>query len=163
MCIRDSNKTNLQALEILARSWGMQTYTSENAERAFRILMQMAAQNEAIQICLSDSKMGNESGISLAARIRKEKAIASTPIVLMTTGERTAQVMTSLNVDRVLKPVKHSDLRTAFNEALEVDAPPTTVDVPLESKDDSPLRILVAEDNPVNLSLIHISEPTRPY
>ena len=151
--IVDDNKTNLKALEVLARSWGMKTYTSENAERAFRILLQMATQNEPIQICLSDSKMGNESGISLAARIRKERAIASTPIVLMSTGERTAKVMTSLNVDRVLKPVKHSDLRTAFNEALEVDAPPTTVEVPLENNGDSPLRILVAEDNPVNQKL----------
>ena len=151
--IVDDNQTNLLALKAITTSWGMNTYTSENAEEAFTILQERAAANKPIRICLTDSKIGDDSGIDLAARIRKEKSVTSTRIVLMSTGERTAQIVTSLDVDRILKPVKHSDLRIAFNEALEVHAPSTTVAGPINSADNPPLRVLVAEDNPVNQKL----------
>ena len=151
--IVDDNQTNLRALEALTTSWGMNTYTSQSAEEAFKILQERAAANEPIEICLTDSKIGKDSGIDLAVRIRKERLVTSTRIVLMSTGERTAQMVTSLDVDRILKPVKHSALRAAFNEALEVDAPITTAEVSVEAVDNPPLRVLVAEDNPVNQKL----------
>ncbi len=152
--IVDDNKTNLHALERLIRSWGMKTYSSASAEEGLKILCEKATTLDPIQICLVDSKMDKASGIDLAVKIRQEESVvASTRIVLMSTGERAGQAVTSLDVDRVLKPVKHSDLHTAFSEALDFETQATTIAGPDEENDHLPLRILVAEDNPVNQKL----------
>lgn len=151
--IVDDNPTNLKSLEALTRSWDMRTYVSDNVEQGLKILMGMSVAGDPIQLVLADSKMPNGSGIDLAIKVRQEPSIAGAGIVLMSNGERTGQVVTSLDVDRILKPVKHSDLQAAFSEALEFEAGTvSTTDTP-NTDEQQELKILVAEDNPVNQRL----------
>lgn len=151
--IVDDNPVNLRTLEALTRSWKMKTMVSENSEQALEILLGLAKANEPVQVVLADSKMGGGSGIDLAIKIRQEESIAGSRIILMSSGERTGQVVTSLDVDRVLKPVKHSDLRAALMQTLDIDTWSTTVHSKSKKSNQDAIKILVAEDNPVNQKL----------
>ncbi|MDB4778120.1 response regulator, partial [bacterium] len=152
--IVDDNESNLQALASLTRSWDMKTSVNDNVNDAIDLLLERSKAGQPIQLLLVDSKMPGGSGIDLAIKVRQEKAIAQTGIVLMSSGERTGQVVTSLDVDRIMKPVKHSDLRIAFTNALQFDSTPVVADTAVSPSEQLALKILVAEDNPVNQRLV---------
>ena len=150
--IVDDNSVNLRTLETLAVSWGMKVHTSSNVEQALAMLLGLSATGHPVQVVLTDSKMSGGSGVDLAIKIRQVDSIADTRIILMSSGERSGQVVSSLDVDRILKPIKHSDLHEALSHSVQ-DSPATTLTSQTGKSNADAIRILVAEDNPVNQKL----------
>ena len=151
--IVDDNESSLKSLSTLTRSWQIKTQICDNAQSAIEVLLEQAGREDSIQLVLVDSKMPCGSGIDLAIRVRQEDQLEGVGIVLMSSGERTGQVVTSLDVDRIMKPVKHSDLRMAFANALQFEAVTEVPSSVSKGSDQLALKILVAEDNPVNQRL----------
>lgn len=151
--IVDDNQSNRKTLASLTRSWQMKTAVCDNAGKAIDLLLEQSTGPTPVQLILVDSKMPGGSGIDLAIRVRQEESLRGVGIVLMSSGERTGQVVTSLDVDRIMKPVKHSDLRLAFANALQVETDTKASVGAIKRSEQLALKILVAEDNPVNQRL----------
>ncbi len=116
------------------------------------------ADTARFDVVITDGQMPDVDGFMLARRIKQDKTLAATPIVMLTSmssagdGARCQR----LGVDAHLsKPVKHSDLLDTLAALFGVstrrpDAEPGALPAaPLRA-----LHILVAEDNPVNLTLV---------
>lgn len=152
--IVDDNETNRSTLALITRSWNMETLVSSDVSQAIDLLVDKADSGTPVQLLLVDSKMPGGTGVDLAIKVRQEPALASTGIVLMSSGERAGQVVTSLDMDRIMKPVKHSDLRLAFANALQCDSASPQIDSSSSGTEQLALKVLVAEDNPVNQRLV---------
>ena len=114
--------------------------------------------NARFDVVITDGQMPDVDGFVLAQQIRQDKTLSATPIVMLTSmssagdGARCQR----LGVDAHLsKPVKHSDLLDTLAALFGVstrrpDAEPGALPAaPLRA-----LHILVAEDNPVNMTLV---------
>jgi len=109
---------------------------------------------------ITDCQMPDVDGFMLARRVRRERRFAQMPIVMLTSvGQSDDLARRHRNdVDALLtKPVKHSDLLEAlgrlFGVATKDGRTEPTADR-IGSRPARRLRVLVAEDNPVNRKLV---------
>ena len=150
--IVDDNATNRQILALQTRSWKMQPQTTESPGQALRWIEEGAS----FDLAILDMQMPEMDGVTLAREIRRSKGREALPLVMLTSlGQREIngreEFAAFLN-----KPVKasllHNTLAAIFagtevtaesreNEAPQFDA---------EMATRIPLRILLAEDHPVN-------------
>ena len=161
--IVDDNATNRLILEEVLSSWGARPLAVAGAVEALDALRHAASQGHPFAAALVDGMMPGVDGIGLARRIRGEPgpAVAAVPLLLLTS----AGVPEELDVCRVLriaacltKPVRQSDLFDALimavaqsehRPAIAGGDAGTTVP-PRPEPEGAPLRILLAEDHPVN-------------
>ncbi len=149
----DDNETNRRILETLLRRWGMQPRSSGSPREALR----WVADGNAFDIAILDLHMPELDGIALAAAIRASAAGASTPIVVLSSvglHERASDAVSAF----LIKPVKPSGLHDTVATVLagQASAVPVRLTQPSLDRDlgaRHPLRILLAEDNPVNQKL----------
>jgi PAS domain S-box-containing protein len=155
----DDNATNRRILEEMLASWGMNPTTVSAAVAALDALHTALEAGERFDVVISDCQMPDVDGFMLAKRIKSDRPIAQTPIVMLTSiGQLDDSVSRrKAGVDAYLtKPVKHSDLLDALATLFDVstrhpsdqDAPPATT-IPHRT-----LKVLVAEDNMVNRKLV---------
>jgi signal transduction histidine kinase/DNA-binding response OmpR family regulator len=145
--IVDDNATNRGILEIQVKMWGMKSFSASSGAEA---LQKMAEQN--FDVVLLDLQMPVMEGVTLAREIRRH---SHTPLILLSSsGETITGEDAHLFKSQISKPIKHSYL---FNSLLDILATEPRHSVHFaEKKFDStmaikhPLRILLAEDNPVN-------------
>ncbi|MEQ8784714.1 MAG: response regulator [Pirellulaceae bacterium] len=155
----DDNATNRRILFDMLTNWGMKPTVATSAREAFDHLQAAASRREPFQIALLDVNMPKADGFELAAWIRDDRALAETPLIMLTSAGRPGDLdrRQSLNIAaNLLKPVKQSELFDAIVTALDV----TTTDDEREQEaaaDAGPtfegLRVLLAEDNQVNQKL----------
>ncbi len=156
----DDNATNRQILEEMLTSWRMRPVVTSDAESAMTALRRAAAAGARFDAVIADCQMPDVDGFMLTRRIRQDKKLARTPVVMLTSlGYGDGDVRgTKAGVDAYLtKPVKHSDLLDALATVLGVSTrrPRTDRAAPaLGKRPRRALRILVAEDNPVNRKLV---------
>jgi CheY-like chemotaxis protein len=110
-------------------------------------------------VVISDCQMPDVDGFMMARRIRQDERLRATPIVMLTSVGRSEDVMRChrLGLDAYLtKPVKHSDLLDALTTLFGASGTPAAAAPVPAPRDSAPraLRILVAEDNPVNRKLV---------
>ncbi|HEY7292812.1 MAG TPA: response regulator [Vicinamibacterales bacterium] len=156
----DDNATNRRILEEMLASWHMLPTTVSDAESAMSALKTAADAGTKFDVMVSDCQMPDVDGFMLARRVRKVRRLAKTPIVMLTSvgqsNDRTRRHRNDVDV-LLTKPAKHSDLLDAFGRLFGVATrhartEPTTARIgvrPLRL-----LRVLVAEDNPVNRKLV---------
>jgi CheY-like chemotaxis protein len=144
--IVDDNATNRGILEIQSRMWGMKSFSASSGAAA---LQKMAEQN--FDVILLDFQMPEMDGVTLAREIRRH---SQTPLILLSSsGETITGKDAQLFQNQISKPIKHSSL---FNALLDILGTVPRHSAHAEKKFDStmaikhPLRILLAEDNPVN-------------
>jgi CheY-like chemotaxis protein len=152
--IVDDNQTNRRILfENLSR-WGMRPVEAESGSAAIRLLDSEAA---SFPLVLTDVHMPEMDGFQLAGHIKRRHAAA---LILMLTSDTRAGDVTrgrELGIEAYLtKPVAQAELQAAVVQVLS-RAPPVmpAPRVMPEPARESPkpavtLRILLAEDNPVN-------------
>jgi two-component system sensor histidine kinase/response regulator len=154
----DDNATNRRILEQMLASWHMEPTTVADAKEALQALRQ-ASIRERFDAVIADCQMPDVDGFMLASQIRADQRVRATPIVMLTSMGRAEDIARSREVGLhayLTKPVKHSDLldalvsifgaattRSVAHQVLEPSATP-----------DRCLKILVAEDNPVNRQLV---------
>jgi len=156
----DDNATNRRILEEMLSSWHMRPATVGDAESALLALRTAASTGARFDVVVSDCQMPDVDGFMLARRIRRERRLANTPIVMLTSIGQSDDLVRRRrsDIDAVLtKPIKHSDLLEALARLFGV-ATRHGRTAPTQARVGSPptraLNVLVAEDNAVNRKLV---------
>jgi len=160
----DDNQTNRRILQEMLASWHMEPSAVSDSMSALAALREAAAAARPFQVVITDAHMPDVDGFTLAARIKADRGLAATPIVMLSSIDRPEDVARSRKVGIAAclsKPVKHSDLLEALSASVgattrrkTAGARQTKVARDPAATPGRPLRILVAEDNPVNRTLV---------
>ena len=153
----DDNTTNRRILDEMLASWHMKPTVVADAATALDELRRTSPTGQRIDVVISDGQMPDVDGFMLARQIKKDRRLHRTPIVMLTSAARPDDVdrCRRLGIDAYLvKPVKQSDLLdtlvTLFGDARRRTPRPGKT----RQRARKPLRILVAEDNLVNRTLV---------
>jgi PAS domain S-box-containing protein len=157
----DDNATNRLILEETLAHWHMRPTAVAGGPEALAALGRAAAAGEPFALALIDVHMPRMDGFMLAEEIRRRPELAGLRTLMLTSGGQPGDVARCrrLGVTSYLtKPVKQRELLQAVARALGGDAAAARAgaagrvpEVPPASS--RPLRVLVAEDNPVNQKL----------
>lgn len=153
----DDNATNRRILYEILTNWGMLPETAESVEQAETLMAAAHDGGRPFELILSDVNMPGANGFELARHVHGHPKFGKTLIMMLTSGGRTGDVdlCRELGVNSYLmKPIKQSELFDAIVQALGI----TQADEAAEMQDpahdlDRPLRVLLAEDSPVNQKL----------
>jgi PAS domain S-box-containing protein len=154
----DDNATNRRILDEILRSWMMVPATACSAEEALRLLREGREAGNPYPLVLTDAHMARTDGFALAEAIKRDAGIASTVVMMLTSGDRPEDSLRCEQLGIVaylLKPIKQSELLEAIDVALGISTPPRTKTSPVERRPRraGSLRLLLAEDSLVNQSL----------
>jgi signal transduction histidine kinase/CheY-like chemotaxis protein len=150
----DDNATNRRILVDLLSSWGMQAVATADGAEAIRATEDAA---RPFSIALIDMNIAGDSGVDVASQLRLSKNCATTPILLLTSADQPPDSAHTPAVNGFLvKPVGQKALldaiRRLVGSRLTVDHEPAAPAV-TPTRAARRLRVLVAEDNPVNQKL----------
>jgi CheY-like chemotaxis protein len=154
----DANATNREILVEVLGGWGMKVGSASSVSEALTSLRRAGERGELFEILIADSAMSEDDGLGLLDQMQKDKQLATTPMVMLTTGDRFGAVARRENAGLsscLLKPVKQSELRAAIQNCLGPQAQ-ERADAPVANASNSAgrsLKILLAEDNIVNQKL----------
>lgn len=155
----DDNATNRMILEEMLSNWSLRPDSSPGATDALAKLAAANASGDPYRLVLTDCNMPDIDGFTLTALIKEDTRLASTIIMMLTSGSRVGDVARCEQLGiatHLLKPVKQSELFDAIVLALGITAAedeqahPILADEPPSS---APLQILLAEDSLVNQKL----------
>jgi signal transduction histidine kinase/CheY-like chemotaxis protein len=159
--IADDSASNRTILVDTLRRWGMRPRGVASGGEALEALRQAQAEGRPYPLLLLDAYMPDMDGFTVAERVRAHPELKDLRIMLLTSAGRRGDAARckELRIEAyLLKPIKQSSLREAISAVLgrEGDsqaaaAPPLTRHSIRESR--ARLRILLAEDNPVNQRL----------
>jgi PAS domain S-box-containing protein len=161
--IVDDNHTNRRILEGMLKRWEMKIATVEGGELALKELSSAMDANQPYRLVLTDVHMPKMDGFALIERIRQRPGFAAATIMMLTSASHRvdAERCRELGVAAyLLKPIRESELREAIALVMgaheQQGAAPLITRYSLQDARDptNVLRILVAEDNPVNQRLI---------
>jgi signal transduction histidine kinase/DNA-binding response OmpR family regulator len=143
----DDHPTNRRVLETQLKSWRMLADAASSGQEALQLLA-----HKTYDIALIDFQMPDMDGVSLAREIRKTSAM---PLMLLSSsGEVMANEDSLLFQAQLLKPLKHSLLFAAILKMTGTirsnPLPPAHKHFDSGLAVNSPLRILIAEDNTIN-------------
>jgi PAS domain S-box-containing protein len=142
----DDNAIHRRILERMLQSWRLQPRMVASGTEALQ-----AFQNGGhFDVALLDYRMPEMNGVELAAAIRDLPTGRTLPLVLL--GSATTHSLDSHFADSLTKPIKASHLLNTLTKVLRLPGHPA-----IRASTDSPpaatvppLKVLVAEDNPVN-------------
>ena len=152
--IVDDHATNIQILSDQTRSWGMEPFACTSGAEALKALQNGAVFDTAI---LDQHVPEMDSG-ALVGELRKLSQSAPTPLVMLTSLGNYSEsrgVSRDLFSHSLMKPIKpivlYNVLMDVFKKRPAPFPGPATPEAINETlADHHPLRILLAEDNPVN-------------
>ena len=156
----DDNATSRQILGQHTRSWKVRSDAASSGREALKVLHD-AIVNDPYQLVILDMRMPEMDGLTLARSIKRDPALASTHLIMLTSlGDsfESGEVEQSGIEACVSKPVKGPRLFDSIFEVLSGGAPPTperrrALTGSLKLRGDptgKPVRILLAEDNTIN-------------
>ena len=151
--IIDDNATNRRILFALTRQWRMNSHTCDSGESGLAELSRAASEGSPYRLLLLDERMPGMAGIEVLGRIRRNPALESVVIMMLTSCDlvESAALCRQMGVETYLiKPISSSDLLGSIRLAIGAHIPATTVTPAGVSPSSRSLRILLAEDNPVN-------------
>jgi PAS domain S-box-containing protein len=155
----DDNPTSLRVLADLLGRWGMQVSLANSGPAALGALDSALAAGQPFRLLIADSYMPEMDGFTLVEKIHEARELAHTLVILMLrSGDqwRAAARCRKLGIAvHLTKPIRGGELRQAILATLYpgLVAPAAPKDDDARAAEDHPrvnLRILVAEDNPVN-------------
>ena len=155
----DDNRTNRRILEQFLLGWRMHPALADGSRAALEALDRSAESGHTFPLVLLDAQMPEIDGFMLARQIRANPAYRNAIVMMLTSDDRRENIARcrEIGIDSYLvKPVTQPDLFDAILVAMgergrlaEPLADPAVVEPPPRGG----LRILVAEDNPVNQKL----------
>ena len=149
----DDNETAQRIAISLLISWNCVARGVSSAQRALHLM-----RNERWDAVLIDWHMPEENGAQLAQAVKKEFSSVAPPLIYLSSGTASAREAlgsaAGLIAAIVPKPVRRHQLQRAldqvFNGASQNQAASSTKIFDSDFAKRAPLRILLAEDNPVN-------------
>jgi len=158
----DDNATNRRVLEGMLKRWEMKACSAESGEEALKRLCEAREAGEPYGLILTDMHMPGMDGFELVERIREKPELSAATIMMLTSaGHRgDAARCQELGVSAyLLKPIRQTELREAVARVLgaqeQKSAIPLITRYSLQDarEPSASLRVLLAEDNPVNRRL----------
>lgn len=157
----DDNETNRRILEGLLARWDMTCTSVASATEGLTALSAAETSEARYQLVITDMHMPEMDGFGFVECIRNSDCSSNIPVLMLTSaGNRgDASRCRELSLDSYLvKPIRRRDLGEAITRALHrKDYAQETVSQPSPTVSTEPakgMRVLVAEDNPVNQKLI---------
>jgi CheY-like chemotaxis protein len=152
--IVDDNATNRRILQETVIRWGMEAQAVDSAASAIAALR--AHGGNSFQLLLVDEKMPEMDGFELIEYIQKNFKVPGAIMMLGSTDQPvSAGKCRSLGVNSyVVKPVKAQELLLAIRSAMrmiELPAKPAVTEIKAQTQK---RRILLAEDNVINQTLV---------
>ena len=166
--IVDDNLTNQQVLHRMLSRWGLQPTAVDGGHAAQQTLEAARKAGSPFSLILLDDQMPIMDGFTLVEQIRKHAQFGGAIIMMLTsTGQTGVTRGSDLGISRfLLKPVRQGELLEAICQVLnkrsqQEPAPLLTRQTLPEDKRRA--RILVAEDNGVNQTLVRRLLEKRGY
>ncbi len=158
----DDNATTRRFLERLLARWGAQCAAVAGGRQALARLQEAAAMGRPWAVVLLDMQMPDLDGLATAQEIHRQHGPDAPRIIMLTSWARQQLDAEAQAVGISLcmpKPIRVGRLLEALRAISATDgpAPASSPSTPVESVDTPPvpaLRILVAEDNVVNQTVI---------
>jgi PAS domain S-box-containing protein len=168
LCVVDDTATNRMVLRHYAKAWGMIYAETDRASEVLPMLREAARAGQPFDLLILDLEMPGMDGLELAARIRAEDRLSSLKLVFLTSMARRGEAKSACEAGiagYLTKPVRQAQLyaclRSAMGQAttnspagdLEIRTPPSrpvTERRASEAERRTTIRLLIAEDNPVN-------------
>jgi PAS domain S-box-containing protein len=153
--IVDDNATNRKVISMQAKSFGMITTEVESAQLALALL----EDKHAFDIALLDMQMPGMDGMTLAKKIKSMQNGEALPLIMLSSvGSQDKRKQNGLFSAFLVKPIRQQQLYNALtrvfgNGVTSVDHVKLQFTIDSEMAKKLPLRILLAEDNPVNQKL----------
>ncbi len=159
--IVDDNRTNRRILDGLLKNWGMRAVSVEGGELALAQLASALDAGDPFRLILTDMHMPQMDGFDLVGHIRRRPELVTSTIMMLTSGGQKGDAARCKELGigaYLLKPVRQAELREgianilgAGEKAAHIPMITRYADSTLGSK--RSLRILLAEDHPVNQML----------
>jgi len=156
----DDNHVNREVLKKMIEGWGIRVHACDDAVSALAALRHARAEGNGFDLLLTDQCMPDVSGAELVRQVRKDPEFADLHVIILSSVPLSD---VDINVDAlgldafVLKPVRQSallDLLRALDRIPGESRQPGQNEAGLLTGVPEPkarrMRILVAEDNPVN-------------
>jgi PAS domain S-box-containing protein len=159
--IVDDNRANRRILEGLVSRWGMKPTLASDAEKAMLEVVAARESGQAFDLILTDMHMPRVDGFNLVEQLKDSENVSTSTIMMLTSCGQRGDVARcgELGIAGYLvKPVRQNELREAILRVLNKKEQPTAAPLVTrrameESSPAKRLRILLAEDNPVNQKL----------
>ncbi|MGO9231649.1 MAG: response regulator [Bryobacteraceae bacterium] len=155
----DDNATNRRILRDNLGKCGADILVAECATEALGLMRERAVAGKPVTLLVTDAQMPEMDGFELAERVRDDPKLAGTPIMMLTSAGQRGDVARCKELGisaHLTKPVSQSELYEAIFMLLDQTAA-TSVPGALITREaihqrhvESSLKILLAEDNPVN-------------
>ncbi|MEO0854345.1 MAG: response regulator, partial [Cyanobacteria bacterium J06648_11] len=151
--IVDDNATNRQILTLQARSWGMTPHAVPSGAAALAWLRE----GQTLHLAILDMQMPTMDGVTLARTLRQLPAYRELPLIVLSSMGATACELEARDINFaafLTKPAKQALLCDTIANALggsrnvARSLQASTIDARLAER--LPLKLLLAEDNPVN-------------
>ncbi|MFM8331868.1 MAG: response regulator [Candidatus Methylumidiphilus sp.] len=169
----DDHPVNRELLGDVFEDWGVAHAEADSGAAALRALRQAAGEGRPFDVAVLDFHMPGMDGLFLAQAIRAEPEIANVALILLSSSSFSDDQQRSLAeigvAAQLLKPLRQFQLRSALIGLLENRPPaegeptrPAVVPRPVAAPPVRPvaqaniapgLRVLLAEDNEVNIEI----------
>jgi signal transduction histidine kinase/DNA-binding response OmpR family regulator len=151
----DDNQTNRQILQRTLDTWNARTTCVAGGRQALLELASALEAEKPYQVLVTDMHMPEMDGFDLVTRIRGLPAMASVPVLMLSSGARLedAELCRQLGITSFLsKPVRRKELLSAILALLGCQTTSSSSHevLPPTVTSRRELRILLAEDNRVN-------------
>jgi len=152
----DDNQTNRRILQEMLMRWNMRPATADSAHAAMAALEAGLTWKDPFALALLDGHMPDVDGFMLAEKIARDPRFAAMKIILLTSAGHSDDVRRAqqLGVSGYLvKPIKQSELFDAIIASTSEPLPKQPRRAKKKVVSTQSLRVLLAEDNPVNQKL----------
>lgn len=159
--IVDDHPINRHFFTDTLKAWQMRTQSVENALDAISTIEKARQSNDPFDLVLLDGCMPEIDGFELAVRLLADDQLGQTKLLMLSSAgaHDDAQRCKDIGIDGyVKKPVSQQELQYAIEAVLSGKASSSVHYADLPSRDTKSdqgrLKILVAEDNPINQKLV---------
>ncbi|HTB62067.1 MAG TPA: response regulator [Opitutales bacterium] len=149
----DDNHTNRRVLEEMTRYWGMRPVTVDSGAVALAELEHASASGEPYKLILLDAMMPEMDGAMVMEELAKMPQLPRPVVILLSSALQPieAERARALGIAGVLnKPITPGDLLKTILSILGQAADKAGAIRAIQGKAARALRILMAEDNPIN-------------
>jgi two-component system, sensor histidine kinase and response regulator len=153
----DDNATNRWILVKMLRHWKMEPEEADSGPAGLMKLEQALGAENPIDLILLDEQMPGMDGLEVIQRIRVNPMFSGATVMMLTSADQSSSAARcrEMSVESYLvKPIQPAELQMAIRRSLGMILPAGVA--AREGSHAAPvaaLRILVAEDNPVNQRL----------